>query len=214
MNITRTSVAVGILLLLPACLTVMAEDEDPTSALNKELRASIGSFKCAFAERQATVMAERPVDPGVVKERLRDALNSGGPTVKSRMSSFGGNFDRGDNGKTATGVRSWKVPGVAVNVDGNFKSKGNRSRLNGYWLVKMPDGDWIYKQIDLGPGRKPYRNGVHIDLSAAALPAHGHSPREVNSLTYNHVVATYLGKDRSWAPLNGKCVANCRRKAQ
>ncbi|MCX5788699.1 MAG: hypothetical protein NTX64_09395 [Elusimicrobia bacterium] len=147
-------------------------------------------------------------------DNLRGALNAGGPTVKGRMTAFGGSCDRGDSGATATRVASGSVPGVAVNVDGSATGAGNRSRLNGYWLVKMADGDWIFRQIDLGPGSGPYSKGVRVDLSAAALPAHGYGPCSVNTFSQGNVAATYLGKSASWAAYNGKCVGGCRSSAR
>ena len=194
----------AIFAFLPPPASQAGEPAKDAWSLLQQLERTPGSAQRA----QVPADVRRMLNDGSV-DNLRDSLNSGGPTVRGKMTTFGGKFDSGDSGRTASGVMSGSVPGVAVNVDGHATGAGNRSRLNGYWLVKMADGDWIYRQIDLGPGSKPYRKGVRVDLSAGALAAHGYSARKVNSLSFDNVTATYLGKNRSWAAYNGKCVGGC-----
>ena len=137
----------------------------------------------------------------------QDAKDNGNPQVKGRATMFGGPADSSTNGwagKTADGS-STRVPGVAVNADGNATDSYNRSHLGGYWLVHMDDGDWVYRQTDLGPAGW---TGNKIDLTAGSLPAHGMSV--TTPASWNNVSATYLGKDSSYAQYNGKCVGKCR----
>ena len=132
-----------------------------------------------------------------------------GPSVRGQATMFGGPADKSTNGwsnRTANG-ESTRTPGVAVNVDGNALSSGNRSRLGGYWLMHMPDGDWVYRQTDLGPSGW---TGHKIDFSAGSLPAHGISVS--TPMSWNNISGTYLGKNASYAQYNGKCVSNCRRQ--
>ncbi|MCX5788703.1 MAG: hypothetical protein NTX64_09415 [Elusimicrobia bacterium] len=147
--------------------------------------------------------ARRQVQAGNADD-LRTAVNSGGPTVKGRMTGFGGSCDRGDNGHTASGVASGSVPGVAVRVG----SRPNRKYLNGYWLVKFSRGEYVFKQIDVGPGSKK----AVIDLSAAAIVKLGIGGAcAVNSWSESNVTAIFLGRDSKWAACNGQPILNCRR---
>ena len=135
---------------------------------------------------------------------LRNSVNSGGPTVRGRMTAFGGSCDKGDNGKTASGVASGSVPGVAVRVG----SKATRTYLNGYWLVKFSRGEYVFRQIDVGPGSKK----AVIDLSAAALMKLGLGGAcAVNSWSENNASAVFLGRDSKWAACNGKRILDCKR---
>jgi hypothetical protein len=139
-------------------------------------------------------------------QKEQDAIDNGNAQVKGRATMFGGPLDKSTGGwssPTASG-ESTHTPGVAVNTDGNATDAANRSRLGGYWLMHMPDGDWVYRQTDLGPAGW---TGNKIDLTAGSLPAHGISV--TTPASWSNVNGTYLGKDPTYAPYNGKCVANC-----
>ena len=130
------------------------------------------------------------VRSNVTFELINVTLSSGRSASGGAILNQGGTFIASD---------------CTFSVDGNATDSFNRSHLGGYWLVHMDDGDWVYRQTDLGPAGW---TGNKIDLTAGSLPAHGMSV--TTPASWNNVSATYLGKDSSYAQYNGKCVGKCR----
>ena len=180
-------------------------DFDPCSG-----KASLGAnvAGCTIDAKDGKVNADCPSGAnGDISKAEKDAIDAGNSHLTGRATMFGGPGDSSTNGwdnLTASG-ESTRTPGIAVNADGNATDAFNRSHLGGYWILHMDDGDWIYRQTDLGPAGW---TGNKFDLSAGSLPAHGLSTSTQTS--WNNVTGTYLGKDSGYAQYNGKCVANCR----
>lgn len=107
------------------------------------------------------------------------APGTAGTTLQGRVSWFGGPHDPTSGPTTADG-KPVSDPGIAVY---------DTATLNGYWLVRFPNGRAaVLQQTDIGPA--PWTGRV-LDVLYSALPHIGYTEQDFP--TDSQITAKYLG---------------------